>query len=81
MEDTKREFGIGMFIHRFTSLRIFVDGHKGRLWRQGNYREQERAYEIYKKAHVWSVVVYCDLFGRFFRLEISGKGAESDRDL
>ena len=35
----------------------------------------------YKKAHVWSVLVFCDLYGRFIRLEISEKGAESDRNM
>ena len=60
---------------------FFVDGNKNKRWRPGENQEQERAYDEYKKAHVWSVLVFCDLYGRFIRLEISDKGAESDRNM
>lgn len=64
----------------FPKCVFFVDGNKARRWRPGENSEQERAYDGYKKTHVWSILVFCDLFGAFTRIEISDKGAESDRN-
>ena len=43
--------------------------------------EQEKAYNGYKRTHAFSMVSFCDLFGRFIWLEITEKGEESDRNL
>ena len=71
----------GRFASRAFALCFFVDENENMRWRPGEIHEQERAYDGYKKAHVWSVLVFCDFYGRFIRLEIRDKGAESDRNL
>lgn len=58
-----------------------MDGNKNRRWRPGDNHEQEFAYDGYKHAHVWAILVICDVFGRFIWLEMTDKGAESDRTL
>ncbi|PXF49312.1 hypothetical protein BWQ96_00886 [Gracilariopsis chorda] len=60
---------------------FFVDGNKSKRWRAGDEKEQETAYDGYKKCHCWALLVFCDIFGRFIRVEISDHGAESDRSL
>ena len=60
---------------------VFFDGNKNRRWRPKDSEMQERAYDGYKKAQLFSVMVFHDLFGRFIRIEITEKGAESDRSI
>ncbi|PXF47704.1 hypothetical protein BWQ96_02566 [Gracilariopsis chorda] len=60
---------------------FFFDGNKNKRWRPGDAKEQEKAYDGYKKCHCWALLVFCDIFGRFIRVEISDHGAESDRSL
>ena len=57
------------------------NGSKNRRWRPKDSETRERAEDSYKKAHVFSVMVFSDLFGRFIRIEITDKGAESDRTI
>ena len=57
-----------------------MNGNKSRRWRPERDAEQEEAYDGYKNAHAWSVLVCCNLFERFIRVEISNEGAESDRN-
>lgn len=58
---------------------FFIDGNKDKRWCPKSSHGQERAYDRYKKRHMWSILVYSDLFGRFISLEISDKGAKSHR--
>lgn len=60
----------------FPSYVFFVYGNKNKRWRPDNREEQEIAYDRYKKSHTWAIVAFCDLFGKFIRLEITDKGAE-----
>lgn len=76
----EREAVDGLVIE-FPQCVFFVDGNKSKRWRPNHNEEQGRAYDGYKKAHVWSVLVYCNFYGRFIRIEISDKGAESDRSV
>lgn len=62
----------------FPKCVFFVDWKKNKRWRPKKAEEQERAYDGYKKSDVWSIIVYCDLFGSFIRLKISDKSAEND---
>ena len=62
-------------------FRFFVDGSKNRRWRPKDSEILERAYDGYKKVHVFSVMVLCDLLGLFIRIEIKDKGVESDRSI
>lgn len=58
----------------FTNCVFFIDGNKYRRWRPGDAAEQERAYDGYKKTHAWSIIVCCDLFGRFIQFYITDHG-------
>lgn len=73
--------GIEGLIIGFSKCVFLVDGNKSKRWRPQDKEEQERAYDAYKRAHVFSILSFCDIFGRFIRLEITDKGAESDRTL
>ena len=79
-DELEREAIEGLIIG-FPKCVFFVDGNKNRRWRPGENSEQERAYDGYKKAHAFSILVFCDIYGRFIRIEVSDKGAESDRNM
>lgn len=65
----------------FPDCFYLVDRNKNGRWRPEDNHEQERAYDGYKHAHLWAIMVFCDVFGRFIRLEMTAKGAEIDRTL
>lgn len=60
---------------------FFVDENKNRVCRTGDNERKERASEGYKKTHMFSVRILCDIFGIFIRVEVTNKDAESDRNI
>ena len=63
-------FSIRWYISPERSI-LFADGNKNKRWRAGDPADQEKAYDGYKKTHAFTVIVFCDLFGRFIHVEIS----------
>lgn len=58
-----------------------IDGTKARRWRADDEAEKDRAHDGYKKTELWTVMVHCDIFGRFIRVYITDNGAETDRNM
>lgn len=60
---------------------FFENANQNHRWLLQDVEEQERSYGGYKKSHCFSVIVSCDLSGRIIRIDMTNKGANSDRNM
>jgi hypothetical protein len=59
----------------------FVDGNKSRRWRPKDPIRQELAFDGHKHAHVFSILLWMDVYGRYIHVDFSEVGAKHDRAL
>jgi DDE superfamily endonuclease len=57
----------------------FVDGTKARSFRPGDPIAQELRHDGYHHIHAHSVLVWCDIFGDFIRLDNTLNEVDHDR--
>lgn len=68
-------------INGFPEVAVFVDVSKQRAYRPGDPFLQEFIYDGHHHFHAYTVLFWCDVFGRCVRLDFTLKGSMHDREI